>query len=279
MALWLLEQYGLKITLAVDGRAAEQLIESALAEMRLQPISEPLGIILSVAQGSESPWLLQDSTLEHVSQLQTCGDLIYHLSDRIVFHIADKVEQQHCLHAAAVMAGNQACVIPAKSGAGKSSLTAWMVANGFAYITDELIVVDQLGKITGVARPIQIKPKGLQVIQPLLTESASIYAGQLANAVTASMLGGEVANPEPANIGLVLFPQFEANCGFQLQQLSSAEAGMRLMSNHVNARNLKDHGFRAMMKLIRETSCYSLEYGGFDQLPADFALRIATLMR
>ena len=50
------------------------------------------------------------------------------------------------------------------------------------------------------------------------------------------------------------------------------------MANHVNARNLEGHGFKAMMQMIRNTNCYALEYGGFDCLPNDFSQQLKTLV-
>ena len=79
-------------------------------------------------------------------------------------------------------------------------------------------------------------------------------------------------------LGAILFPQYTQGAGYSLAKLSSADAGMRLMANHVNARNLEGHGFRAMMQLIRNTDCYALEYGGFDTLPNDFADQVKSLL-
>ena len=52
---------------------------------------------------------------------------------------------------------------------------------------------------------------------------------------------------------------------------------MRFIASHINARNLKGHGFRSLMDLVRQTPCRVLRYGGFDGLPADFAGRLAAL--
>lgn len=82
--------------------------------------------------------------------------MIYHLTDRIVFHLANNAKDVHCLHAACVAVGEQAIVIPANSGSGKSNFTSWLVANGFAYLTDKLILIDAQRKLEGVSRPIQM---------------------------------------------------------------------------------------------------------------------------
>ncbi len=277
MIRWLLDADELKITIEVSGEATQALLSNALADLRLVPVNESEGFVLSVTELTPDRWELNDASEPITRELKTPGDLIYHLSDRVIFHLADNLRERHCLHAAAVELGAGACVIPAQSGAGKSSLTAWLVANGLPYLTDELILIDRSHQITGVARPIQIKTPGMAVVSALLDEGSEILHGELANAITATMLGGSTGDQSPLDIGLFLFPQYLASADFNLVKLNSAEAGMRLMSNHVNARNLQDHGFRTMMKLIRETPCYSLEYGGYDKLPKDFSNQLAAL--
>lgn len=276
--IWLLNCADVAMTIQANDAASVALIEAAFSELGLKPCPQTQALNISVNAAGDASWLIEDLSGNFKRQVASEGDLIYHLSDRIIFNVADKATTGHCLHAAAVAAKSAACVIPAQSGAGKSSLTCWLVANGFAYLTDELIVVDAKQAITAVARPIQIKSHGLDVIKPLLKEGASIFHGGFANAITASSLGGEIAAPRSRRIALFLFPKYVMGSGYQLNRLSSAEAGMCLMSNHVNARNLQNHGFRAMMKLIRETPSFELEYGGFDQLPSNFAEKLISLM-
>lgn len=272
MHYWQLMRGEVCLALQIKEAQDAEFVLAAFSEMGLVECADASAstVQLAVKRNENGAWLLSDSTTEFVRELDLPGDLIYHLSDRIIFHLADKLSAYHCLHAAAVSLSDSACVIPAKSGAGKSSLTAWLVANQLSYITDELIMIDEQHCLTGIARPIQIKPSGIDVVRELLVTPNSLYEGKIANAITASMLGGSVASQESRRLGLFLFPRYSADSTFTLTKLSSAEAGLQLMSNHVNARNLKDHGFRAMMSLIRETPCYSLEYGGYDKLPSDF---------
>jgi len=77
---------------------------------------------------------------------------------------------------------------------------------------------------------------------------------------------------------MIVFPQYKEHSNYSLTKLSSAKAGMSLMENYVNARNIDGHGFKAMMSMIRDTPCYSLEYGGFDTLPSDFLEQLTSLL-
>ena len=44
-----------------------------------------------------------------------------------------------------------------RNGAGKSSLTAWFVDRGFAYLTDELAVLTADGAVAGLPRALMLK--------------------------------------------------------------------------------------------------------------------------
>lgn len=277
MSLFLIERGGVSITVKVGSEPAMALIGSTLIGLRAVKVNKSKGIKLSV-KGDEEEWHLRDHADDIRRKLSLPGDLIYHLTDRIVYHVADKVSDRHCLHAAAVCKQQRAIIIPANSGAGKSSFTAWLVANGFDYMTDELILIDGDRQIDGLARPIQIKANGVEAVKHLLSSEDALHRGKLANAVPIESLNGQISESSDNVIGMMVFPQYRKGSTFNFDKLSAAEAGMRLMANHVNARNLDGHGFRAMMEMIRQTPCYSLEYGGFDRLPLDFPQQLSDLL-
>jgi len=276
VARWLIDMAGVKITVRAKAGPARDVAKLALSSMRTERVNSAQGIKLSVTF-KDDMWELVDHSNNLRRKLEQPGDVIYHLTDRIVFHIADKAENVHCLHAASVAKGAGALVVPANSGAGKSTFTCWLTAKGFEYLTDELILVDANGELEGIARPIQIKFHGLDAINHLLSKPELVQKGKYATALPVECLGGTPAEHSKKLCAFV-FPKYQKGAEFSFEKLSSADAGMRLMANHVNARNLEGHGFRAMMQLIRNTPCYSLEYGGFDTLPNDFSSQLNALL-
>jgi hypothetical protein len=276
MARWLIDMAGVKITVRATLGPARDVAKLALSSMHYERVNSTQGIELNLTF-KDDVWELVDRSNNLRRKLNQSGDVIYHLTDRIVFHLADKAKDVHCLHAAAVAYGENALVVPANSGAGKSTFITWLTAIGFEYLTDELILVDSQGVLEGLARPIQIKFHGLEAIDHLLVNPELVQKGKFATALPVESLDGKSAN-EPKKLALFIFPKYQKDAEFCFEKLSSAEAGMRLMANHVNARNLEGHGFRAMMNLIRNTPCYSLEYGGFDTLPSDFSSQLEALL-
>ncbi len=276
MARWLIDMAGVQITVRAKAGPARDVAKLALSAMRTERVSNTQGIELRLKFKDEQ-WELIDRSNNLRRKLTQSGDVIYHLTDRIVFHIADKAQGVHCLHAASVAKGEGALVVPANSGAGKSTFTTWLVAQGFSYLTDELILANDEGVLDGIARPIQIKFHGLDAVEHLIRWPELVQKGKFATALPIDCLDGKQVT-ESKKLRVFIFPKFQKDTELSFAKLSSAEAGMRLMANHVNARNLEGHGFRAMMQVIRNTPCYSLDYGGFDTLPADFSAQLEQLL-
>lgn len=268
MARWLIDMAGVQVTVVAKDARSHELVETALSAMDTEQVGSSVGIKLTLKYHNGF-WELCDHSNKLERKLEQTGDVIYHLTDRIVFHIADKAQNVHCLHAASVARDGRAIVVPANSGAGKSTFTTWLAANDFDYLTDELILVNDQGDLSAVSRPIQIKSHGLNAIEHLLKEPSLVHKGKYANALPIECLGANKAQGKQV-LGLFVFPKYSKGGEFSFKKLSGAEAGMRLMANHVNARNLEGHGFKAMMALIKSTPSYALEYGGFDALSANF---------
>ena len=83
------------------------------------------------------------------------------------------------LHAAAVGHKGIAILIPGATGSGKSSLAAWLLANGFDYLTDEIAILTDAGTILGLPRALVIKPGAAESVQTFagFDELKSIQCG------------------------------------------------------------------------------------------------------
>ncbi len=275
---WAFEQAGHFVTIELqEDKALQETVRQSLGDMPFQVVSEPKGIILQVKTSADG-WSIIDTDDQQTREVQHAGDLAYFLSDKIIYHFANRITEGHCLHAACVAKGNNAIIIPANSGHGKSSLTCWLVANGFDYVSDELVVLSDEHTLSGIARPLQIKSSGINAIQPLLKDESTMMQGQIANALPAKAFGGKVTLSSELILRLMLFPHYQVEYGYSFESLKSSLAAMELMGTHVNARNLDAHGFKMMSQTARQIPSYSLKYGGFDHLPATFVGEIERLI-
>ena len=74
-------------------------------------------------------------------EVDSLGSLASALLEQTLFRLSDRSTGGLLLHAAAVSRGSRCILLPGTSGAGKSSLTAWLLKQGFEYLTDELVYV------------------------------------------------------------------------------------------------------------------------------------------
>ncbi len=289
MGVWSVNIGGAPLTLHAFDDESNDLIRSMLSsfvvkitddKMRANIIDQP---IISLRYANRL-WKIHDADSNLTYDISAAGDAIYYLTDRIAYHVADRTADAHCLHAAAVVRGRKALLMPAVSGSGKSSFCAWLVSQGYRYLTDELVLLKPTGGVTGLRRPIQIKPQGLEAIANLLEKPEQILAGQSANAISIECLTGlaqearQIKSEYEPEISGFVFPKYRPAAGFKFTKLPSAEAGLALMGCHVNFRNLENGGFKELMTLVRSTPSYSLVYGGFSDLPENFISQLDALL-
>jgi len=278
MTSWLIKRGGINITIHADGEAACNLVKTTLSGMRPEYVDATNGMELTVSAAGNGDWSLLDHSTDECLKLNSTGGLIYHLTDRIVIHLADNILSKLCLHAASVSFHNHAIIIPATSGSGKSLLTAWLIANGFEYITDELVFVDNNFSIDGLARPLLIKNHGLEAVTPLLKSSKDIYHGPRVNAIPVTGFGSKASQSGTNKLGMILFPTYREGASFELRNVTGVDVSMRLIANQLNAKNHGVTGVRSMVQMLKSTPLYTLTYGGFHELPDDFTLQLKNII-
>ena len=190
--------------------------------------------------------------------------------DQTLFHLGDRSSGGLLLHAAAVCVGPRTVLFPGASGAGKSSLTAWLTARGFDYLTDEMVFIPE-GTLTVApfVRPLSLKASARQTIDRSVINFAAMASRSLAGpegALLQPSALGSVGRTEALELSAIVFPRFSAGAPLTAHALPKATTGLELMAGLVNARNLPGHGFQDVTRLARAVPGSRLEYGGFSQL-------------
>jgi hypothetical protein len=190
------------------------------------------------------------------------------LTNEVVFECISINHTNHAVHAAALVNGGRAVLFPGQSGSGKSSLAAWLILQGWSYLTDELVFLTDDGLIRPFTRPLSLRPATVAALKSFVdvreTECLVEEAG--------AMIPHRHLNPDwqwmNPKLSVIIFPTFVAHHPATLTPISQAQGCMQLLGCHVNARNLSGHGFSEMARLVRGLSVYELKYGSFsDVLP------------
>lgn len=185
------------------------------------------------------------------------------------YHLADRSQGGLLLHAAALTWQGRGLILPGVSGAGKTTLTAWLLSQGFDYLTDELVfVLTGADTLQAFTRPLNLKADVRATLAQLVqveTQFESILSSSSSLLVPPVLLKSGNTLSEPP-LDLIIFPRYCACNRFDLRPLSRARAGMFLMECLINARNLPDHGFAEIARLCRQTPAYQMSYGKFSSL-------------
>jgi hypothetical protein len=160
------------------------------------------------------------------------------------------------VHAASVEIDGRAVLLPGASGAGKSTISAALVLDGFRYVTDELVALTANGDcVVAFPRSLNLDRGSLLALAAMSFVAPLPESGVL-------HLSPEALRPGVADRSvpsMVVFPHHRPKGVSSLHVLADEDALFELMTHTVN---LDDHGGRGMQvlgHLVERCPCYRLE--------------------
>lgn len=137
------------------------------------------------------------------------------------------------LHAGAVSVRGRAIILPGRSGAGKTTLTAAMLAVGCDYLTDEAVSLDlDTLDVEPYAKPLSLDPVACEALRL----DVDYWAPH--GVVPPSYLHRQKGFA-PARAAVLVFPSFEVGARSSMKRIGRAEALVELANNSFN---FVDHG-------------------------------------
>ena len=253
------------VSIAYDGAKPTRIAEFLFRDVPTSDETPHYRFTLTNASDDADEILLYgEDVLLHRSR--SLDEMAVYLLDRTCYHLADRSQGGCLFHGAGVSWQNQGIILAGQTGVGKSTLTAWLLTQGFGYLTDELVFVPQQSNtFQGFIRPINLKPSAKPILDEILNGSEphdQILEGTVGRLVAASALNRGKLHIK-SRLNLIIFPHYKPHSDFDLHRISKAEAGLVLMQCLVNARNLPEHGFPEIVRLVREIPTYQMTYSDF----------------
>lgn len=179
------------------------------------------------------------------------------------------------LHAAAVAKGDRALIMPAPPGSGKSTLCAALVSRGWRLLSDELTIIRlDTGHVSGLARPVNLKNKSIEVIrefapeayisEPVLDTTKGTVA-LMAPTVSSVRDVGQTAIPS-----WIVLPRYKVGTPCSLQPMQSGAAFLQIADNAMNYHVLGVSGFNAVGQLVDRCRHFTFQYSNLDEAIATF---------
>jgi HprK-related kinase A len=169
------------------------------------------------------------------------------------------------MHAAVVERWGFALLLPGLPGAGKSTLCAALVANGWRLLSDELTLLNPAdGLVQPLARPISLKNDSIEIVRRLAPDSifgptaTDTHKGAVAHMRPPA--DSTRRSTEPACPRWIVTPQFAPDRSLQLSLTSKGSTFISLGENSLNYEILGETGFRTIVRLIDGCDCYRLEH-------------------
>ena len=159
------------------------------------------------------------------------------LSGLIAEQLATRSNAGVALHAGAVRFGDRVVLLPGASGAGKSTASVQLALAGGEMLTDELVWLGGVSQIEGLLRPVGLK-RPVDARVALALQLPELGPDQLAtpfvrllDARHLSDQQNHAAAPEPVELALIVFPDFDPERRSGVHAVSPIEATERLLGH------------------------------------------------
>ena len=260
---------GQKVTVEYRHQVISDMLDFLFLDLEDDQAAESTETFVIAKNDGESGWSLLRNK-ESLFSGDSLAGLGVVLMGEALFHLIRENHNGLAIHAGLVSNDHSTTLIPGASGSGKSSVTTWMLCNGMRYHTDELVTINlDTQHAKPFTRPLNIKTAGLEAVKGIIDLDAIDQQIRTSSAVT--MIPHRLVNAdfrkETPLITRIVFPKYVADSEPKIIRLPGAEAGLELMRCNVIARNLPNHGFGEVIKLVRNIPAYRMHYQHFDDLP------------
>jgi hypothetical protein len=182
----------------------------------------------------------------------------------VQYHLVADADRAGLFHGGALVRHGRGLMLAAEAGAGKTTLTAWLLGEGYAFLSDEVAVVDTAGRLDGFSRPLNVKSGSLS----MLSERAVLQAGFAQSRVSR----GVTLVPWPRNaqagipLATILLPQYRAGAALEIEQPTPGRAAAALMGCLLNARNLPRNGLTLAASLAGSVPVVRVTYSRLEDV-------------
>lgn len=184
--------------------------------------------------------------------------------------ISSHAHQYLMLHAAVLARGDQALLMPAPPGSGKSTLCAALMHHGWRLLSDEMALLSpEDGRVTPLARPVSLKNRSIEVMRGFVPQARfnRVSHGTAKGSVTHVQVPDEQLAwvQQPARVRWLVFPRYESGAATTLVPRSRAASVVELARNAFNYTVHGRAGFDLLADMVQASACLEFSYSRLDE--------------
>jgi hypothetical protein len=217
---------------------------------------------LTVMKQGETYHVLDDGHI--TDETESLREVVANVNDQLVLGLIKASPGFLWLHAGAAATRDYALVFPGFSGQGKSTMVTRLCAQGWNYLSDDIVPLDlQTNKVS----PFPLIPAtrifpGKSVSRHLVNELRK----------TVVSLRPEAICREARPIRALIFPNYYASAPVSLLRCSSSDAAIQLFQNCLNFAAHKEAAVKYICQLVQRVPVYRLTFGNAE-LATDLLLK------
>ncbi|MSR63738.1 MAG: hypothetical protein EXS08_15030 [Planctomycetes bacterium] len=178
------------------------------------------------------------------------------LNHELLQALMQRCRAHYFVHAAVLVHGGRALVLPGLSRAGKSTLALALVLEGARFLSDELLCYTDVGRAEALPRALKIRDECVGYFPELATRFVGSGEGRFLpfEALPRDVLA------EPAPIGAVIVPRWMGDGQERLTPTSRGEALLALAAASLNFGAHREISLDWLAELVDEAQVFALAW-------------------
>jgi hypothetical protein len=257
---------GIGVRLACSERALAKRIMSAFAHL-VAPEEQPPRVSIDVQASAHGYVVSQDR--DPVLRVREIDEVTPALKAYLVQQVLAREDYRLAVHAAALARNGRVLLLPGNAGSGKSTLTAALMARGFAFLGDDTVLLDEELRVRGLPFALAVKAGAWDLLKPYHPSLFALPVDRRPDGRVVRYLRPSTFVGQALPAAWMVFPRWQGAPRPGLAAMSRVDALRQFLPGcYASARRLGDSEMGQLIAWIERIDCHTLDSS---DLPAAIA--------
>lgn len=175
------------------------------------------------------------------------------------------------IHAAVLEKDGKAVIFPAPPGSGKSTITAYLMLNGWRLLSDEMTIINLKSRqVLPSVRPVCLKNTSIDLVESwhnktvLTDRHKDTHKGTVAHLRPTDI---SFKNKNLAcDIAAIIFPKYTPGNLLSIEEIEKSQVMVKLIDNAFNFNTLGQAAFTSLKEIIDHATCFNVYHNDLSEL-------------